>query len=187
MDMRESLTVRTVSALQRLASLEEKERSLAGPKASILKTALRELEAALEELRVASEQLNSMVDEMAETRTDSQKIEAQLNEFRELVPVGWLLTDQQGQIVKANAMAGELLNVAPRHLAGKPLSLYMVERDRFFGMLSGTQITGQMLTNALGVRPRERKPRVMTVQLAPVRDGNGLHWFLRDLPVNGSE
>jgi PAS domain-containing protein len=187
MDIRESLTMRTVTALQRLADLEEKERQLAGPKAGILKTALQELETALEELRVATEHLNSMVEEMAETRSDARKIEAQFSEFRDLLPIGWLMTDRGGQILQANAMAGDLLNVAPRHLAGKPLSLYMVERDRFFAMLNGTQITGQTLTNALSVRPRERKPRRMAVHLAPVgKDGEGLHWFFRDpAPVNG--
>ena len=57
MDIRESLTVRTVGALQRLADLEERGKTLAGPKASVLKTALRELESALEELREAGAEI----------------------------------------------------------------------------------------------------------------------------------
>src|SRR5688572_12108993 len=109
MDMREALTMRTATALQRLADLEERGRTLAGPKATVLKTALRELEAALEELRVASEQLNESVEEMAQTRMVAHNVESRFTEFRNLLPLASLITDRQGQIVDANTAAGELL------------------------------------------------------------------------------
>ena len=177
MDMRESLTVRTVTALQRLADLEERGKTLAGPKAGVLKTALRELESALEELRVASEQLNVMVDEMAETRSEAKKVEAEFEEFRQLLPVGCVLTDEQGTILQANSAAGELLNVAPRHLVGKPLSLYMVERDRFFTLINSLRLTNDRITGELPVRPRERKPRMMSMHLGRVKDTDNMYWF----------
>jgi PAS domain-containing protein len=180
MDMRESLTVRTVTALQRLADLEERGKTLAGPKAGVLKTALRELETALEELRVASEQLNIMVDEMAEVRSDAKKVEAEFDEFRELLPLGCVLTDTDGTILQANGAAGDLLNVAPRHLVGKPLSLYMVDRDRFFKMISMIRLSPERLTNELAVRPRERKPRVMSLQLGRGRASSDLYWFFQE-------
>ena len=180
MDIRESLTVRTVGALQRLADLEERGKTLAGPKASVLKTALRELESALEELRVASEQLNEMVDQMTESRLDAQKIERYFQEFRDLLPVGCILTDSQGEILDANSSAGNLLNVAPRHLRGKPLSLYMVDRDQFFGMLQTMKRTHEPNRLELMVRPRERKARLVPVRLASVEDGDGLYWFFQE-------
>jgi PAS domain-containing protein len=180
MDMRESLTVRTVTALQRLADLEERGKTLAGPRAGVLKTTLRELESALEELRVASEQLNVMVDEMAHARLQAKKIEVEFGEFRNLLPVGCIVTDSQGRIVDANVPAGELLNVAPRHLTGKPLSLYMVERDRFFSMLNGLPFTAERVQGELAVRPRERKPRMMSVQLGRLANSDQLYWFFQE-------
>jgi PAS domain-containing protein len=182
MDMRESLTVRTVTALQRLADLENRGRNLTGPKAGVLKTALHELETSLEELRVASEQLNELMDDVAEVREDANRLEAQFTEFRDALPVSCVLTDQTGQITNANTAAGELLNVAPRHLAGKPLSLYMTERDQFFTLLNGARLAMEPARGELMVRPRERKPRVMTVQLGQLREGDRLCWFFQDVP-----
>jgi PAS domain-containing protein len=180
MDIRESLTVRTVTALQRLADLEQRGKTLEGPKSTVLRTALRELESALEELRVASEQLNVMVDEMAEARSGAEKAEAEFGEFRNLLPIGCVLTDLYGKIVDANITAGELLNVAPRHLAGKPLSLYIVERDRFFTLLSELRFSPGKVRSELAVRPRERKPRHMTVHLGQLGGCDHLYWFFQE-------
>ena len=177
MDTRESLTVRTATAFQRLADLEEKGRTLAGPRATVVKIALRELEAALEELRVATEQLSETVSEMAQARLDVQRVESQFNEFRNLLPVASITTDRHGQILDANAAAGDLLNVAARHLPGKPLSLYMVDRDRFFSMLNGIRFTSEAVRSDLGVRPRERKSRPMVVQMGPHRGTDNVCWF----------
>jgi PAS domain-containing protein len=180
MDIRETLTMRTVTALQRLADLEERGRALAGPKAAVLRTALRELESALEELRVATEQLNEMVDEMSGARLEAKQIESQFTVFRNLLPLGCIITDAEGVIAAANSIAGDLLNVAPRHLAGKPLALYMVDRDRFFGMLSTLRLTRETVKKDLGVRPRERKPRPMNVHLTQIPDTPELYWFLQE-------
>jgi PAS domain-containing protein len=180
MDLRESLTVRTVSAMRRLADLEQKGKNLPEPKSSVLRTALRELENALEELRVASEQLNVMIDEMAEARSGAHRVEAQFNEFRNLLPIGCVITDADGQISGANVAAGDLLNVAPRHLIGKPLSLYMVDRDRFFTMINGARLAHERLKGELAVRPRERRPRMMGVQLGQTAKGEELVWFFQE-------
>ena len=183
MDTHEALTVRTVSAMQRLIDLEARGKTLGGPNAAVMRTALRELETALEELRVASEQLNSMVDEMAEVRSDAQKIEAQFAEFRDLVPLGCVTTDGEGSILDANTAAGELLNVAPRRLGGKPLSLYMVERDKFFALLQRLRFASQPVAGELSVRPRERKPRVVDVEVCSSRAADLLYWFFKERPA----
>ena len=179
MNTRESLTVRTVTALRRLADLEERGKSFSGPKANVLNTALRELEAALEELRVASEQLNMMVDEMAQTRSGASRAEFRFNEFRNLLPLSCVLTDLGGCILDANAAAGELLNVAPRHLTGKPLSLYMVERDRFFEILNGVRASDNVRAE-LDVRPRERKARRVGLHLSYAPQDDQLYWFFQE-------
>ena len=180
MDTRESLTVRTVSALQRLADLEARGKAVTGPKAGVLKTALRDLEASLEELRTASEQLNEAMDEVAGVKIGSARLEAQLIEFREALPIACALTDSQGLIWETNARAGDLLNVAPRHLSGKPLSLYMVHRDQFFGLINGLKLADDSPSAALVVRPRERKPRVMDTTVTRLREADRLCWFFKE-------
>ena len=182
MDMRESLTVRTVSALQRLADLEARGKTVTGPKAGVLKTALRELEASLEELRTASEQLNELMDEVAGIKVGSARLETQLAEFREAVPIPCILTDVQGAIWETNVRAGDLLNVAPRHLAGKPLSLYMVHRDEFFALMNGLKFGDHSPAATLMVRPRERKPRLMDTTVTRLPEADRLCWFFREPP-----
>lgn len=180
MDTRESLTVRTVSALRRLADLEERGKTVTGARADVLKTALRELEASLEELRTASEQLNEAMDELAGVRIGSARLEAQLVEFREAVPLPCVLTDAGGVISDANVRAGDLLNVAPRHLSGKPLSLYMVNRDEFFALMNGLKFDDHSVAAALLVRPRERKARAMTTTVTRLREADRLCWFFQE-------
>jgi PAS domain-containing protein len=182
MDPRESLTVRTVSALQRLADLEERGKTVNGARAGVLKTALRELEASLEELRTASEQLNHAMDEVAGVKMSSARFEAQLVEFREALPLPCVLTDARGTIAEANARAGDLLNVAPRHLAGKPLSLYMVNRDEFFTLMNGLKFGDHSPAASLQIRPRERKPRVMATTVTRLREAERLCWFFQEPP-----
>lgn len=185
MDMRESLTVRTVSALQRLADLEAREKTLAGSKTGVLRTALRELEASLEELRTASEQLNQLMDDVAAAREGSAKLESQLGEFREALPLPCVLTDAQGVIVESNVRAGDLLNVAPRHLGGKPLALYMVHRDQFFALVNALRFGDRPPAEELLLRPRERKPRAMMVDVARLHSADRVAWFFRDPAPRG--
>jgi PAS domain-containing protein len=180
MDTRESLTVRTVTALQRLADLEDRGRTVTGPRAALLKTALRELETALEELRTASEQLNEAMDDMAGVRFNSQKIGAEFREFRDALPLACVISDDTGQIVEANEPAGTLLNVAPRHLQGKPLALYMAQREQFFAMVTAARRVEGSLEETLTVRPRERKPRQMAVQVCLLKEADRLCWFFQD-------
>ena len=180
MNTRESLTIRTVSAFQRLADLETRGRRVAGEKAGVLKTALRELEMALEELRTANEQLTELVEDVSGARAAAQKMRAELSEFRDVVPLACVLTDDAGQIAEANPAAGELLNVAPRHLGGKPLSLYISDRDRFFRMIASAGRPLEPSSADLIVRPRERKPRPMKVRVSRLEQGEKLCWFFED-------
>jgi PAS domain S-box-containing protein len=183
MDARESLTVRTVSALQRLADLESRGRTVTGEKAGVLKTALRELEAALEELRTASEQLNELMDGMAVARHNVSKTEAEFREFRDALPIACVWTDATGQIVDANPLAGDLLNVAAKHLRGKPLALYMVDRDQFFRMIATAERQLGSPSATLEVRPRERKARPVAVHVSLLREAGALSWFFQEAPA----
>ena len=181
MDTRDSLTVRTVSALQRLADLETRGRSVPVEKSGVLKSALGELELALEELRTASEQLNELMDDISGARAAAQKTQTEFTEFRDAVPLPCVLTDDSGQILEANPAAGALLNVNRRHLAGKPLALYMMERDHFFRLIASIQKLAEPATAELIVRPRERKPRPMSIRASRLEEADRLCWFFSDV------
>src|SRR5687767_11473497 len=66
------LTVRTNAALGRLASLQKRAARATEATAPVIRPALKELSDALEELRVANEQLQRQVDELLDSREQTQ-------------------------------------------------------------------------------------------------------------------
>jgi PAS domain-containing protein len=175
-----SLTVRAAVARQRLADLERRGAAATGAESRLLKSALKELDQALEELKTASEQLYSMMDELATTRHDAELRDRQFDELREVLPVPCILMDDVGLIVTANGAASELLNVAQRHLHGKPLMLFVGERDAFFSALTTARQVKETLKTEIVIRPRERKPRPMVAQLSQLEHRAQWCWFFQE-------
>jgi PAS domain-containing protein len=183
MNTAQSLTVRAAVARQRLADLERRGANMTGNESRILKSALKELDLALEELKTASEQLYRMMDELALTRRDADLRDRQFDELRELMPIPCVLTDDGGLITSANVSASELLNVASRHLHGKPLLLFVGERDAFFAMYNRARQLKEALKGDITIRPRERKPRMMAAQLSQLEHRAQWCWFFHEPPV----
>ena len=65
------------------------------------------------------------------------------------------------------------LNVARPYLPGKPLLLFMPERDQYFGILERVRADGNASDRAV-LRPRDRKPRVVNVGVAAL--SNQMRW-----------
>jgi PAS domain-containing protein len=170
-------------ARQRLADLERRGSVLSGTESRILKSALKELDMALEELKTASEQLYGMMDELAALRHAAELRERQFDELRQALPVPCILADDAGVIVAANLAASELLNVAERHLHGKPLLLFIGERDAFFNTINTARQVKETVKAEVIIRPRERKPRPMAVQLSQIENRSAWCWFFQDLPA----
>jgi chemotaxis methyl-accepting protein methylase/PAS domain-containing protein len=155
-----SLTIRTTSALNRLAELQRRAQRLPPPGGGVVRPALKELTAALEELQVANEQLQSHVDELAAARVRADEVAARFDEFADLLPVPCLWTDDAGVIREANEAAAQLLNVARPRLAGKPLMLFLGDRQRFFDGLAALRMADAGAVELdMVVRPRERRSR----------------------------
>src|SRR5918992_2307254 len=154
-----SLTVRTTAALGRLAELQRHAEQVPPGSIPLVKRALRELSAALEELRVVNEELQMRVTDLAAARAETDEVRRRSDEFVQVMPVPCLWTDAGGVILEANEAAAALLNVARPRLAGKPLLLFLADRQPFFDALGALKAPGGVVELELVVRPRERRPR----------------------------
>jgi PAS domain-containing protein len=182
MDSIEILTIKTASALSRLAELQRRAEVAPEKTAPVVRPALKELSGALEELRVANEQLQSQVDELAAARWTSATAEQRLDEFVGMMPVPCVWTDTEGVIVDGNAAACSLLNISRQRLPGKPLILFITDRDPLFGAMQALRRSGPSAKVELDltVRPRERRPRVLRVAGHTCSHDSRWVWFLQD-------
>src|SRR3954451_19675186 len=81
MDTLQILTLKTATAIGRLADLQRRADHAPHKAAPVIKPALRELTGALEELQVANEHLQSQVDELAALRWSALDLQRRLDEF----------------------------------------------------------------------------------------------------------
>jgi PAS domain S-box-containing protein len=173
----QTLSVRTAAAATRLAELEQKRERAGGDTARVTAVAVRELQAAIEELQVAIEQLNEMSDGVAASRVDAQKAETRYEELREALPTASLFTDDAGVVLGANSAAGDLFNLSSRHLRGKPMMLFVADRDALARLLRTAQPERGPVMTELTIRPRDRKPRRLAVQVQHLTAHNCRCWF----------
>jgi PAS domain-containing protein len=179
-----TLSIRTAAAATRLAELEQKRERAGGDTQRVTTVAVRELQAAIEELRVAIEQLNEMSDGVAASRVDAQAAEVRYEELREALPTASLFTDDAGVVLGANSAAGDLFNISSRHLRGKPMMLFVSDRDVFARLLRAAQPDCGPVMADLTIRPRDRKPRRMPVQVQHLTAHNCRCWFFLQ-PADG--
>jgi len=67
-----------------------------------------------------------------------------------------VITNDQGIVDEANGHASKLLNVATAYLTGKPLLLYLPQRDLYFRLFEQVKLDGTAHARVM-VRPRDRK------------------------------
>src|SRR6478672_1893225 len=95
-----NLTLRTATAVGRLAELQRRAERIANKPSPITRSALLELSTALEELQVANEALQNQLDEMLLVREQSATAQRALDEFANVTPLAILWTDKAGIIEK---------------------------------------------------------------------------------------
>jgi PAS domain-containing protein len=139
-----------------------------------------ELAAGLEEIEALWEELRTRADELAGERQ-------RYSEFFEYAPDAYLITDPHGVVSEANRAAAELLGVAARAIAGKPLVSFVPEegrRDfRAYLVRASAQPDGEVSAwrGALTVPPERSVAAHFRVRAMPV-PGNGLAplcWLVR--------
>lgn len=182
MDTIQILTLKTTTALGKLADLQRRADGAAEKMAPVIKPALKELTGALEELQVANEHLQSQVDELASARWKVSAAERRLEEFANTVPVPCLWTDAAGVIDDGNAAACALLNISRQRLPGKPLMLFITDRDVLFAAMEALRRGGASSTVdvELTVRPRERRPRLSRLIGHTSEHDQRWTWFIQD-------
>ncbi len=172
----QALSMKTAAAMTRLSELElKKERPGADGRVTAL--ALRELQSALEELRVAIDHLHEISDGLAATRGETQALGGRYDELLDAMPVACLFTDDEGIVRSANDAAARLLNISARHLAGKPLLLFVADREYFTSLLKSSGLEPNPVTTHLTVRPRDRKSRVVSVHVRHLPQHGRRCWF----------
>ena len=181
-----NLTLRTATAVGRLADLQRRaEHPGLQPVSPITKAALKELSSALEDLKAATEALQTQADELNAVHTKIAEVQRTNEEFVQALPIAVLWTDREGVIEKGNDTASQLLNIGRYHLQGKPLMFFITDRGPLFAAL-------RSLCDAEGVpavdidvtvRPRERRPRKMTLCGRRLQHDARCVWFLHEGPV----
>jgi len=177
-----NLTLRTATAVGRLAELQRRAERLNEKPSTVDKSALQELSTALEELQVANEALQTQLDELNEIRAQSERVQNSLTEFAQALPVAAVWTDHAGVIDKGNESASQLLNIGKHHLVGKPLMLFVTDRGTLFGALR-TLCEGEGVSAVdveITLRPRERRPRKMKLSGRRLQHDTRCVWFLMD-------
>jgi PAS domain-containing protein len=180
-----NLTLRTATAVGRLAELQRRADRTPDKPSAVTRTALQELSTALEELQVANEQLQIQVDELSAMREASADAQQARDEFANAVPIPGVWTNGAGVIEKGNDAASQLLNIGKHHLAGKPLMLFVTDRAALFGAVRSLCETATLpsVDIEITVRPRERRPRKMRLRGCRLDHDERCVWFLHDLPA----
>jgi PAS domain-containing protein len=183
MDTLQILTLKTATAMGRLADLQRRADHAPEKASPVIKPALRELTAALEELQVANEHLQAQLEELTGARWDALNVQQRMDEFADIVPAACVWTDVAGVIEDGNQAACALLNISRQRLAGKPLMLFVTDRDALFAALHSLRDgTAASVEAEMVVRPRERRPRKLHVTGKRLEHDLRCVWFLQDTP-----
>lgn len=150
----------------------------------LVEEALKELLFVLEELQTSQEELRLQNQELIAAR---QAIELERKNYQalfELAPNGYLVTNRQGKIYRANRAAAQLFSIPQTYLINKPLLVFIHESDRqiFQSLLLGLNQTRDW---EVAVNKGNGGKRIFAFSITEVK-GIGdaedtLLWMLRDI------
>jgi len=172
---------------ERASSLYESIKDFPKRQPQLLLECLENLQVALEELHVAEAELQYQNEQLAIAHQDLQVERRRYRELFEFAPDAYLITDLQGVIQEANQAAGELFQINPTHLIGKPLAGFVPEEQRrpFRNTLNQlpTIHRVQEWELSLSGRNQEHFEAAVTVKTARAETGDAiaLRWLIRDI------
>jgi len=171
------LDAQLAAAIRRHTALHRRVAQGPSPDALAVST-LDELGEILEELRTVH---TEMLDWRARLDDTHRVLHAQRTKYWDLfddMPAAYLITDPDTVIAEANAAAGRLLNMSPRYLTGKPLSMFVGgDREQFLCDAATAAETRTPIELTFRLRPRERS--TMSIAARVRGDGPTLRWVLR--------
>ena len=104
-------------------------------------------------------------------------------------PPATIVTDATGQILSANAAAGRLLNLSGSSMVDWSLPAFFASsRDRLTASMRRAS-DGQIVQEAVSIRPRNRKPFDVRVSIsqAPFERGGALEWRIEPIDPTADE
>lgn len=184
----ESIFIQQVEAVQQRAQqLYQCAGEASDGQPQILVESLEQLRIALEELYVAEEELRHQNEQLMAARQAAEAERQRYQELFEFAPDGYLVSDIHGTIREANRAAALLLNIAQKHLVGKPLASFVPDdyRRGFRSMLNQLHVVNRVQEWEMRLCGREDTPfdAALTVETVRDKEGNAiaLRWLLRDI------
>ena len=159
----QAIMMRTRTSIERLESLQQRARTVRdGGGERVVQSALSGLGDVLELLHLAADHLQTAAGDLTVERRKRAEVESRLYEIGDLMPVACLWVNERGDIDRANPLASSILNLSASHLTGRPLMLFLVERQPFVEAHAALTNGSTTAVDILAVvRPRERKARHM--------------------------
>lgn len=180
-----ALLTRAAAVEKRLMVMAQQYDGGVSPTPQLVKAALRDFGEAVEALRGATEQLRLAADDIAAARREATLNADRYRELYEGLPMGCVMTNDEGSITDANTFASKLLNVSAPYLAGKPLLLYLPQRESYFELLGRVKSDGYASARTI-VRPRDRKSIDVNLTVAALKQQARWCWVFGPL-TGGAE
>ncbi|BDA72254.1 PAS/PAC sensor signal transduction histidine kinase [Calothrix sp. PCC 7716] len=153
----------------------------------LLVQAVEELHVALEELQVADEELRAQNQSLAEAHFSLAQERERYQELFDLAPDGYVVTNTDGKIQKANNAAAEMLNIPKHFLEGKVLVNFIAESERraFRSLILRLHECERISEWETRVQPRRGSIIDVSISTTTVKNESGevqgWRWMLRDI------
>ncbi len=152
---------------------------------------LAEMSHSLQELQFAAGEMRQQHQKLADSHIEMKTQRQRYQDLFNFAPDGYLVTNQEGEILEANFAAAKLLNFASEGLIGKPLVVFVATEERrdFYYKLSKLQ-RGEAIHNwQIQMQPRGDSSFWASFAVTPIQNPQsqvvGLRWRLEDLTGAG--
>lgn len=152
---------------------------------------LTQMSHSLQELQFAAGEMRQQHEKLADSHMEMETQRQRYQDLFNFAPDGYLVTNQEGEILEANQAAAKLLNFASEGLIGKPVVVFIPtgERREFYYKLSKLQ-RGEALHNwQIEIQPRGATSFLASLAVSPIQNTYnqvvGLRWRLQDLTGAG--
>jgi nitrogen fixation/metabolism regulation signal transduction histidine kinase len=181
MDPLHRLTMRTATALGRLAELQRQvaQGGEHEPGTPLDKAVLHELSTAIEMLQAANDDFQSHLDELAFAQAESSAADMAREELGQALPIPVFWTDTAGVIERCNQSAAQLLGVGQEHLPGTSLTAFTPDLLEAIETLSGPTLP-RAVDLEVAVTPRDRESRKIRVRGCRLSQETQCVWFFDD-------
>ena len=152
---------------------------------------LAEMSHSLQELQFAAGEMRQQHEKLADSHIEMETQRQRYQDLFSFAPDGYLVTNQEGEILEANEAAAKLLNFTQEGLVGKPVVVFVAtgERRDFYYKLSKLQ-RGEAIHNwQIQIQPRGGSSCWASFAVTPIQNAQsqvvGLRWRLQDLTGAG--